>query len=45
MKETYSHAILASYATFKELYNEGKYRSPYQILAEFIKYIVFNKIS
>ena len=40
MKETYSPAILASYATFKELYNEGKYRSPYQILAEFIKYIV-----
>lgn len=40
MKETYSPATLASYATFKELYNEGKYRSSYQILAEFIKYIV-----
>lgn len=40
MKETYSPAILASYATFKELYNEGKYHSPYQILAEFIKYII-----
>lgn len=43
MKETYSPAILASYATFKELYNEGKYRSPYQILAEFIKYIVLTE--
>ena len=40
MKETYSPAILASYVTFKELYNEGKYRSPYQILGEFIKFIV-----
>ena len=43
MKEMYSTAILASYATFKELYNEGKYRSPYQILAEFIKYIVLTE--
>ncbi|RGX96935.1 hypothetical protein DXA57_16205 [Blautia sp. OF03-15BH] len=43
MKEMYSPAILASYATFKELYNEGKYRSPYQILAEFIKYIVLTE--
>ena len=43
MKETYSPAILASYATFKELYNERKYRSPYQILAEFIKYIVLTE--
>ena len=43
MKETYSPAILASYATFKELYNEGKYRSPYQILAEFIKYIALTE--
>ena len=31
MKEMYSPAILASYATFKELYNEGKYKSPYQM--------------
>ncbi len=40
MRNMYSPAILASYVTFKELYNEGKYRSPYQILGEFIKYIV-----
>lgn len=43
MKEIYSPAILASYATFKELYNEGKYKSPYQILAEFIKYIILTE--
>lgn len=33
-------SLLASYATFKELYNSPKYNSPYQILAEFIKYII-----
>ena len=43
VKERYSPAILASYVTFKELYNEGKYRSPYQILAEFIKYIILTE--
>lgn len=36
----YSKTILASYATFKELYNSQKYRSPYQILSEFIRYII-----
>ena len=35
--------ILASYVTIKELYNSKKYRSSYQILAEFIKYIVVNE--
>ena len=40
MSEEYPKAILASYATFKELYNVGKYRSPYQILGEFIIYVI-----
>ena len=35
-------AILASYVTLKELYNSNKYRSSYQILVEFIKYIIIN---
>ncbi len=34
---------MASYATFKELYNSKEYHSPYQILSEFIKYIVVLK--
>lgn len=32
--------ILASYVTYKELYKCEKYRSQYQILAEFIKYAI-----
>lgn len=36
----YSKAILASYVTYKELYSRGEYKSSYQILAEFIKYII-----
>lgn len=43
MKEIPTTAIMASYATFKELYNSEKYRSPYQILSEFIKYILVSK--
>lgn len=43
MKNVYSKSIMASYATFKELYNSKKYSSPYQILAEFIKYIIVSK--
>lgn len=39
----YSNSILASYATFKELYNSNKYSSPYQILSEFIKYVIISK--
>ena len=36
-------AILASYVTLKELYNTNKYRSSYQILVEFVKYIILNE--
>lgn len=39
----HTHSLLASYATFKELYNSKKYDSPYQILAEFIMYVVVTK--
>ena len=35
--------ILASYVTYKELYRCDKYRSPYQILGEFVKYIIYEK--
>ena len=43
MKNVYPESIIASYATFKELYNSKEYRSPYQILSEFIKYIIVSK--
>ena len=43
MKTIYSKSIMASYATFKELYKSQKYKSPYQILSEFIKYIIISK--
>ena len=36
----YSKATLASYATFKELYSSKQYKDSYQILAEFIRYII-----
>lgn len=36
-------SILASYATFKELYSNGQYKSPYQILAEFVNYILYTE--
>ena len=39
----YSKAILASYVTYKELYKSEMYTSPYQILAEFIKYILYTE--
>lgn len=39
----YSKATLASYATFKELYSSGKYENSYQILAEFIRYVIVTK--
>lgn len=32
--------VLAAYATYKQLYDSGRYGSSYQILAEFIKYII-----
>lgn len=41
MKRT--EVVLASYVTYKELYRGKKYNSPYQILAEFIKYIIYVK--
>lgn len=40
MGEIYSESVLASYVTYKELYANDNYRSAYQILAEFIKYII-----
>ena len=39
----YSKTIMASYATFKVLYSSKEYKSPYQILSEFIKYIITYK--
>lgn len=38
-----SSSVLASYATFRELYNSKKYSSPYQILSEFLRYIICTK--
>lgn len=38
-----TNALLASYATFKELYDSRKYASPYQILKEFIQFIILDK--
>ena len=40
MSHTYSESVLASYVTYKELYANNNYRSAYQILAEFIKYLI-----
>lgn len=40
MGVTYSESVLASYVTYKELYANENYRSAYEILAEFIKYII-----
>ena len=40
MRPTYSKTIMASYATFKELYNSKRFHSPYQILSEFIRSII-----
>ena len=33
-------SVLAAYATIKSLSDENKYQSPYQILREFIRYII-----
>ena len=43
MQTRYRKALMASYATFKELYDSKKYRSPYQILAEFIRYVIVSR--
>ena len=40
MADIYSESVLASYVTYKELYANDSYRSAYQILAEFIKYVI-----
>ena len=36
MEKNHATPILASYVTYKELSSHGNYKSPYQILAEFI---------
>lgn len=38
--KNHTTAILASYVTYKELNSHEEYKSPYQILAEFIKYLI-----
>ena len=43
MEKNHATPILASYVTYKELSSHGNYKSPYQILAEFIKYIIYEK--
>ncbi len=43
MEKNHTMHILASYVTYKELSSRGNYKSPYQILAEFIKYIIYEK--
>lgn len=40
MQKKSNTSVLASYATLKSLSDEKKYKSPYQILREFIKYII-----
>lgn len=43
MAKNHSTPILASYVTYKELSSHGNYKSPYQILAEFIKHIIYEE--
>lgn len=40
MKQRSTSSVLATYATLKSLSDEKKYQSPYQILREFIRYII-----
>jgi len=40
MKLNKSESILASYVTYKELYSNDSYKNPYQILAEFILFVI-----
>ena len=42
MQTTCSSSILAALATLKSLSDEKKYQSSYQILGEFIKYIIIS---
>lgn len=41
--DVYRETLMASYATFKELYDSKEYRSPYQILSEFIRYVIVSR--
>lgn len=43
MEKNHATPILASYVTYKELSSHDNYKSPYQILAELIKYIIYEK--
>lgn len=38
-----ANSILASYAVYKNLYDNHEYRSSYQIIAQFIKYIIHER--
>lgn len=40
MKINNSESVLASYVTYKELYSSDSYKNSYQILAEFILFII-----
>ena len=40
MKQRSTSSVLATYATLKSLSDEKKYQSPYQILREFIRYVI-----
>ena len=40
MNQRSTSSMLATYATLKSLSDEKKYQGPYQILREFIRYII-----
>ena len=42
MSQQSTTSVLAAYATLKSLSDENKYHSPYQILREFIRYIIIS---
>jgi hypothetical protein len=42
MNQQGTSSVLAAYATLKSLSDENKYHSPYQILREFIRYIIIS---
>lgn len=42
MNQQSTSSVLAAYATLKSLSDENKYQSPYQILREFIRYIIIS---
>ena len=43
MARNHTMPILASYVTYKELSSHGNYKSSYQILAEFVKYVIYEE--